>query len=124
MTITLRVCDADRKVLDLNFPIEPDYIISYVNIEDAKNLTHVSLNGNRIESLDISENPKLVYLSLLENKLTQDSVDSILGQLVAFDQTKGYVDLSQGENSLPSEEGIISAKILSDRGWKVTLTQK
>jgi hypothetical protein len=74
--------------------------LQHINITGCVNLNDVNLNNN---------------------DLTQASVDHVLITLDDSGLTDGFVDLSEGTNSVPSVAGAAAAASLTLNGWDVTV---
>lgn len=79
----------------------------------------VNICNNKIISLDISDDPGLLYLDASQNLLDQTAVDGILQKLDSYHTRNGSLDLSG--NAVPSSAGIEHAKNLTSRGWEVKI---
>ena len=82
----------------------------------------VYINDNNLISLDISNDPGLLYLNASLNLLNQEAVDGILQTLDSYNTNGGYVDLTG--NAAPSIIGIEHANNLSTRRWKVQISSE
>lgn len=76
----------------------------------------VNIYNNNLTSLDISNDPGLLYLNASNNLLNQVAVDGVLQTLDSYNTTDGYLDLTG--NAVPSKTGIANANNLTARGWK------
>lgn len=77
----------------------------------------VIINNNELTSLDISNDPGLLYLNVSSNSLNQPEIDQLLQTLDSYKTRDGTLDLTG--NSAPSGRGIAHANNLTARGWKV-----
>lgn len=77
----------------------------------------VIINNNELTSLDISNDPGLLYLNVSSNSLNQTEIDQLLQTLDSYKTRDGTLDLTG--NSAPSGRGIAHANNLTARGWKV-----
>ncbi|MGB9928352.1 MAG: hypothetical protein ACPK85_08080 [Methanosarcina sp.] len=77
----------------------------------------VIINNNELTSLDISNDPGLLYLNVSSNSLNQTEIDQLLQTLDSYKTRDGTLDLTG--NSAPSGRGIAHANNLTSRGWKV-----
>ncbi len=77
----------------------------------------VNIYDNNLTSLDISNDPGLLYLNASRNSLNQTAVDGVLQTLDSYNTNGGYLDLTG--NAVPSVIGIAHANNLTARGWKV-----
>ena len=77
----------------------------------------VNIYDNKLTSLDISNDPGLLYLNASRNSLNQTSVDGVLQTLDSYNTNGGSLDLTG--NAAPSITGIAHANNLTARGWKV-----
>jgi PKD repeat protein len=82
----------------------------------------VDINDNDLTSLDISNDPGLLYLNASFNLLNEVAVDGVLQTLDSFNTKGGYLDLTG--NAAPSTIGIAYANNLTARGWKVQVSLK
>lgn len=82
----------------------------------------VNICNNNLESLDISNDPGLLYLNVSNNLLNQTTVDGILQTLDSFNTDDGDLDLTG--NTAPSIAGRSHANNLTARGWEVKLSKK
>jgi hypothetical protein len=79
----------------------------------------VNLHNNDLTSLDISNDPSLLYLNVSRNLLNQTAVDEILQTLDSYNTDRGSLNLTG--NAAPSITGIGHANNLTARGWKVEI---
>jgi hypothetical protein len=77
----------------------------------------VNIYDNNLTSLDISNDPGLLYLNASRNSLNKTAVDGVLQTLDSYNTNGGYLDLTG--NAVPSVIGIAHADNLTARGWKV-----
>ncbi|KKG10743.1 hypothetical protein EO92_02940, partial [Methanosarcina sp. 2.H.A.1B.4] len=77
----------------------------------------VNMYNNDLTSLDISNDPGLLYLNASRNSLNQTAVDVVLQTLDSYNTNGGDLDLTG--NAAPSTTGIAHANNLTARGWKV-----
>ncbi|KKH46320.1 hypothetical protein, partial [Methanosarcina sp. 1.H.A.2.2] len=77
----------------------------------------VNMYNNDLTSLDISNDPGLLYLNASRNSLNQTAVDGVLQTLDSYNTNGGDLDLTG--NAAPSTTGIAHANNLTARGWKV-----
>ena len=77
----------------------------------------VNIYDNNLTSLDISNDPGLLYLNASRNSLNQTAVDGVLQTLDSYKTNDGSLDLTG--NAEPSITGIAHANNLTARGWKV-----
>ena len=82
----------------------------------------VSINNNSLTSLDISNDPGLLYLNASRNSLNQTAVDGVLQKLDSYNTSGGSLDLTG--NAAPSIAGKAHANNLTSRGWKVQFHKK
>lgn len=88
-------------------------------------LENIYLTGSHLENIDISGYSMLRDIYLIDNALTQSSVDHILSKLVEFGLDNGTVALennSSGTNASPSAQGLLDKTTLEGRGWNVTVS--
>ena len=76
-----------------------------------------NIQDNNLTSLDISNDPGLLYLNASLNSLNQTAVDGVLQTLDSYNTNGGSLDLTG--NAAPSITGIAHANNLTARGWKV-----
>lgn len=76
-----------------------------------------SICNNNLTSIDISNDPGLLYLNISRNSLDQTAVDGVLQTLDSYNTNNGSLDLTG--NAAPSARGIEYANNLISRGWKV-----
>lgn len=79
----------------------------------------VSIGNNKLESIDISNDPGLLILNVSFNSLNQTAVDGILQTLDSYNTNDGSLDLTG--NAAPSDTGIKYANSLTSRGWNVKI---
>ena len=77
----------------------------------------VNINDNNLTSLDISNDPGLLYLNASRNSQNQTAIDGILQTLDSYNTNDGSLDLTG--NAAPSITGIAHANNLTARGWKI-----
>jgi PGF-pre-PGF domain-containing protein len=82
----------------------------------------VDIDNNNLISLDISNDPGLLYLNASLNLLNQTSVDGLLQTLDSYNTNGGHLDLTG--NAAPSIIGISHANNLTARKWKVQVASK
>jgi PGF-pre-PGF domain-containing protein len=82
----------------------------------------VEIQNNNLKSLDISNDPGLLYLNASFNSLNQTAVDGILQTLDFYNTNGGYLDLTG--NAVPSITGISHANNLTTRNWEVKISSK
>jgi PKD repeat protein len=82
----------------------------------------VEIQNNNLKSLDISNDPGLLYLNASLNSLDQTAVDGILQTLDFYNTNGGYLDLTG--NAAPSIMGIAYANNLKTRNWEVKISSK
>jgi hypothetical protein len=82
----------------------------------------VKINNNKLTSLDISNDPGLLYLDASSNSLNQTAVDGIMQTLDSYDTYGGYLDLTG--NAAPSSTGLLYVNNLKDRYWDVKIPSK
>jgi hypothetical protein len=82
----------------------------------------VDIFNNNLTTLDISNDPGLLYLNASNNLLNQIAVDGILQTLDSYNTDNGDLDLI--DNAAPSAIGIAHANNLTARGWKVKSSKK
>jgi len=80
----------------------------------------VEIQNNNLRSLDISNDPGLLYLNASFNSLNQTEVDSILQTLDSYNTIEGSLDLTG--NAAPSITGISHANNLTTRTWEVKIS--
>jgi PGF-pre-PGF domain-containing protein len=80
----------------------------------------VEIQNNNLKSLDISNDPGLVYLNASFNSLNQTAVDGILQTLDSYTINGGHLDLTG--NAAPSVIGISHANNLTTRRWTVRIS--
>ena len=73
------------------------------------------LTASNLTSLNVGNNPKLVYLNCANGSLSTSNINSILSSLVSHGLSNGSVDLRN--NSAPSSRTHIDT--LESRGWTV-----
>jgi hypothetical protein len=83
---------------------------------------NVNINDNYLTSLDISNDPGLLYLNASRNSLNQTAVDGVLQTLDSYNTNDGALDLTG--NAAPSITGTAHANNLTARGWKVQSSKK
>jgi PGF-pre-PGF domain-containing protein len=77
----------------------------------------LNIHDNNLKSLDISNDPGLLYLDASRNSLNQTAVDGVLQTLDSYKTTRGSLDLTG--NAAPSIAGIAHANNLTSRNWGV-----
>jgi len=77
----------------------------------------LNLYDNNLKSLDISDDPGLLYLNVSLNSLNQTAVDEVLQTLDSYNTTGGSLDLTG--NVAPSLTGLEHANNLTTRNWEV-----
>ena len=82
----------------------------------------VEIQNNNLRSLDISNDPGLLYLNASFNSLNQTAVDGILQTLDFYSTNSGSLDLTG--NAAPSIIGIAHANNLTTRNWEVKISSK
>ncbi len=82
----------------------------------------VNIHNNSLTSLDISNDPGLLYLNASSNSLNQTAVDGVLQTLDSYNTSGGSLDLTG--NAAPSITGKAHANNLTSRGWKVQFHKK
>ncbi len=82
----------------------------------------VEIYNNNLTSLDISNDPGLLYLNASLNSLNQTAVDGILQTLDFYNTNGGYLDLTG--NAAPSIIGIAHENNLTTRNWEVKVSSK
>ena len=82
----------------------------------------VEIQNNNLISLDISNDPGLLYLNASFNSLNQTAVDGILQTLDSYNTNGGHLDLTG--NAAPSIIGIAHANNLTARNWEVKVSSK
>jgi hypothetical protein len=83
---------------------------------------YVEIQNNDLTSLDISNDPGLLYLNASRNYLNQEAVDGVLQTLDSCNTRGGYLDLTG--NAAPSNIGITYANTLTARQWNVLLSSR
>jgi len=68
---------------------------------------------------DIEDMTSLTYLDLEYNSLETDEVDRVLQALVDNGLENGFVNMRDGSNEEPSDDGKANKDTLEDRGWTV-----
>jgi len=68
---------------------------------------------------DIEDMTSLTYLDLEYNSLDTDEVDRVLQALVDNGLENGFVNMRDGSNEEPSDDGKANKDTLEDRGWTV-----
>lgn len=82
----------------------------------------VSIYNNNLTSLDISNDPGLLYLNASRNSLNQTTVDGVLQTLDSYKTNDGSLDLTG--NAAPSIIGRAHANNLTSRGWVVHISKE
>jgi hypothetical protein len=82
----------------------------------------IEIQNNNLTSLDISNDPGLIYVNASLNSLDQAAVDGVLQILDSYDTYVGYLDLTG--NAEPSTIGKAHAKNLTYRFWGVKVSSK
>lgn len=82
----------------------------------------VNIDNNNLISLDISDDPGLLYLNASLNLLNQAAVDGLLQTLDSYNTNGGFLDLTG--NAAPSIIGTSHANNLTTRKWKVQVSSK
>ena len=83
---------------------------------------YVEIENNYLISLDISNDPGLLYLNASRNYLNKTAVDGVLQTLDSYNTRGGYLDLTG--NAAPSDIGIAYANNLTSRQWNVQVSSK
>jgi hypothetical protein len=74
-------------------------------------LTHINITGCT----------NLIYVDLIDNDLTEASVDHVLISLDNYGLSGGNLDLSGGTNAIPSAAGAAAVLSLQAKGWFVNV---
>lgn len=82
----------------------------------------VNVYDNKLTSLDISNDPGLLYLNASRNSLNKKAVDGILQTLDSYNTSGGSLDLIG--NAAASTAGIAHANNLTARGWEIKSSKK
>jgi len=82
----------------------------------------VEIQNNNLKSLNISNDPGLLYLNASLNSLNQTAVDGILQTLDFYNTNGGNLDLTG--NAAPSIIGIAHANNLTTRNWEVKISSR
>ena len=82
----------------------------------------MEIQNNNLISLDISNDPGLLYLNGSFNSLNQTAVDDILQILDSYNTNSGSLDLTG--NAAPSITGAAYADNLTVRNWEVKISSK
>ena len=84
----------------------------------------MKIQNNNLTSLDISNDPGLLYLNASRNSLNQTAVDGILQTLDSYNTNGGSLDLTG--NAAPSITGIgiAHANNLTTRNWEVKISSR
>ena len=82
----------------------------------------VKIQNNNLKSLDISNDPGLLYLNASLNSLNQTAVDGILQTLDSYNTSDGSLDLTG--NAAPSIIGLAHTNNLTTRNWEVRIPSK
>ena len=82
----------------------------------------LEIQNNNLSSLDISNDPGLLYLNASFNSLNQTAVDNILQILDSYNTESGSLDLTG--NAAPSITGAAYADNLTSRNWEVKVSSK
>jgi PGF-pre-PGF domain-containing protein len=80
----------------------------------------VQIQNNNLSSLDISNDPGLLYLNSSFNSLNQTAVDDVLETLDSYNTDSGSLDLTG--NAAPSITGKAYADNLTTRNWEVKIS--
>lgn len=106
-------------LLELN--LSGCFLVS-LDISRATSIDLVACNTNYLRSLDISANPAITGIDVSNNRLSAQSVNSILASLDAAGLSNGTCYLEGGANSAPTigpPDGIAAAASLDGKGWDV-----
>ena len=79
----------------------------------------LNLYNNNLKSLDISDDPGLLYLNASLNSLNKTAVDGILQTLDSYNTTGGSLDLTG--NAAPSLTGLAYVENLKTKNWQVKI---
>ncbi len=82
----------------------------------------VEIQNNNLRSLDISNDPGLLYLNASLNSLNQTAVDEILQIMDSYNTSSGSLDLTG--NAAPSIIGVAHVNNLIARDWEVKTSSK
>ncbi len=82
----------------------------------------VEIQNNNLRSLDISNDPGLLYLNASFNLLNQTAVDGVLQTLDSYYTDSGFLDLTG--NAATSITGVAYANNLTTRNWEVKISSK
>jgi hypothetical protein len=82
----------------------------------------IEIQNNNLTSLDISNDPGLIYVNASLNSLDQAAVDGVLQILDSYDTYVGYLDLTG--NAAPSTIGKEHVNNLTFRIWEVKVSSK
>ena len=82
----------------------------------------IEIQNNNLTSLDISNDPGLIYVNASFNSLDQAAVDGVLQILDSYETYVGYLDLTG--NAAPSTIGKAHANNLTSRFWGVKVSSK
>jgi hypothetical protein len=80
----------------------------------------IEIHNNNLTSLDISNDPGLIYLNASSNSLDQAAVDELLQTFDSYNTYVGFLDLSG--NAAPSAIGKAHANNLTSRMWMVKVS--
>lgn len=94
-----------------------------VNLSGLPALNEIDVNGNvNVTEVVITGSQPIVDFNANSCSLTQTSIDNILVALSENTESNGYVQMSGGGNSIPSNEvGVPAVRILDGRGWDFSI---
>ena len=95
-----------------------------IDISDSSfnNLTGFDFSSNSITSITLPE-ANLNDVNLNNNALTEEAVNNTLQWLDGSGVENGYVDLSGGDNAIPTGNGATAKTNLQGKGWTVNVNQ-
>jgi hypothetical protein len=88
---------------------------------DIGKLSYLKINSNQIVSIDIPKNLKnLVHISLKNNMINSHKIiNDFFSNLDSAGVFNGELDISGGTNARPSSFGTMAKNNLMSRGWEI-----
>ncbi len=112
---------ANRWLTTIDFA---DNRLTGIDLAGNPRLEELRLSNNDLATLNLRENPAIQFLDARYNKLSSESIDSILDTLVAHGRKGGIVLLDGGGNSAPTARGRGAAWVLARRSWQVDVNRQ
>ena len=110
------------RLTNLNYCYAGDNF-SLLSVEACGNTSLIDLDlyyCSLLAYIDVSGCINLSSIYAYACAMPQAMVDQLLADLVTNGGTNGYLQINGGNNSPPSEEGLVHKAILLSRGWNIT----